>query len=418
MKINRIKPVVCAVVMLAAGGESGETRRAEAPNPSAPLRLAGGLLNGADDATWGFPEIPGAYVRVIYRADEQTGTFVNHPQLAFFKGRMYAAFQLCPANEDSSDSVAVYSSSSDLNEWTVPEVIGPPDVGNTFRASVGWLQDSDRLYALILRRDETFEVAQTEYRFSTDGANWSDLQVLIPDMMGSAGGRAVIPGGRILMLGHGNREVDGRSQRETLVYYHAGGDFSTGWKQADTPQEILKYSSADKVTARGIEPDWFRRPNGELVQVYRDIVRSGYVLASVSTDDGERWSVPLLTDIPDSSNMQCAGNLPDGTCYMITTPGPVEKNNDRLQPRTPLVLWLSEDGVVFDRAFLVRRAPPRRRFEGKSKTFGYSYVGSLVHDGVLYIAYATNKEDIEMSCIPLNSLKGTDVTAGRRSAGF
>ncbi len=405
--MNRIEFLYqCAVFSLfAAAVNAGETRRIESPNPAAPIRLAAGLLDGADDAVRGLPEIPGASVRVIYRANEKTGTFVNHPQLAFFKGRMYAAFQLCPSNEDSSDSVAVCSSSADLDGWTAPEVIGPPAEGDIFRASVGWLQDADRLYALILRRDSDGEVTETEYRSSTDGQSWSDLKMLVPDMMGSAGGRAIAPGGRTLLLGHGYREVGGQRQRESFVYYHDGIDFSKGWKQAVTPQEILKYSTADKVTARGIEPDWFRRPNGELVQVYRDLVRSGYVLASVSADQGEHWSVPLLTDIPDSSNMQCAGNLPDGTCYMITTPGPVNIRNDRLQPRTPLVLWLSDDGAVFDRAFLVRRDPPPRRFEGKSKTFGYSYVGSLVRDGVLYIAYATNKEDVEMSCIPLDALK-------------
>lgn len=408
MKKNTVKKGFClgAVIgLFCVTTNAGETRRVEAPNPAAPIRLGDGFLGGADDATWGLSEIPSAEVKVIYRASEKTGTFVNHPQLAFFKNRMFVAYQLCPSNEDSSDSVAVYSSSSDLNEWTAPEVIGPPADGGTFRASVGWLQDEDQLCALVLRRDLIGEVTETEYRSSIDGKSWSDLKMLIPDMMGSANGRAITPGGRTLLLGHGHREVSGQRQRVAFVYYHDGSDFSKGWKRAETPQEILKYSKADKVTSRGLEPDWFRRPTGELVQVYRDIVRSGYVLASVSADRGEHWSVPLLTHIPDSSNMQCAGNLPDGTCYLITTPGPVNKNTPRLQPRTPLVLWLSADGVVFDRAFLVRRAPPSRRFEGKSKTFGYSYVGSLVHDGFLYIAYATNKEDIEMSCIPLASLR-------------
>lgn len=387
--------------MIVLTGLGGERRRVEQPDPAAPIRVSPDLLENADDATWGLPEIPGVEVKTVYRANPETGTFVNHPQLAFFKGRMYVGFQLCPSNEDSDDSVAVYSSSGDLKSWAAPEVIGPAADGNFFRASVGWMQDEKNLYALVLRRDEVDTVNETEYRATADGKTWSDLAVLIPDMMGSAGARPIAPGGRYLLSGHGNCERNGASQYETVFYYHDGDDLSKGWKKSDSSHEILKYGSSDKVMSRGIEADWFRRPDGVLVQVQRDIVRSGYVLACISEDRGVTWNRPLLTNIPDSSNMQCAGNLPDGTCYMITTPGLVHIPNDNLQPRVPLVLWLSRDGVVFDRAFLIRSTPPVRRYEGKSKTPGYSYVGTLVHDGVLYIAYATNKEDIEISCVPL-----------------
>lgn len=393
--------------LLSAAGLAGEIRRVESPDSNAPIRLASGLLDGADDATWGLSEIPGVEVKTVYRANSETGTFVNHPQLAFFKGRMYVGFQLCPSNEDSDDSVAVYSTSANLNQWSPPEIIGPPTEDDTFRASVGWLQYGNELHALILRRDDADpgEVTITEYRTTTDGENWSDLSVLLPEMMGGESARAITPGGRVLFLGHGHRVENGTAAHKACSYYHDGGDFSKGWKESVYPQELVLYASGNKPISRIIEASWFRRPNGELVLVSRDLLRSGYVFAAVSTDRGESWSESLLTNIPDSSNMQCAGNLPVGTCYMITTPGPVHVPNDNLQPRTPLVLWLSDDGVEFDRAFLIRSTPPPRRFEGKSKTVGYSYVGSLVHDGFLYISYATNKEDIEMSCIPLAALE-------------
>lgn len=386
---------------------AGETRRVESPHSNATIRLAEGLLGETDDATWGLSEIPDVEVKTVYRANQETGTFVNHPQLAFFKGKMYCAFQLCPVGEDSTDSVSVYSRSANLNQWSAPEIIGPPTADDTFRASVGWLPYGDQLHALILRRDDSppGEVTVTEYRTTTDGKNWSDLGVLLPEMMGGESARAITPEGRVLFLGHGHRVEDGTAAHKACSYYHDGGDFSKGWKESVYPQELVLYASGNKPISRIIEASWFGRSNGELVLISRDLLRSGYVLAAVSTDRGESWGESLLTNIPDSSNMQCGGNLPDGTCYMITTPGLVDKVDSRLQPRTPLVLWLSDDGVEFDRAFLIRSTPPPRRFKGKSKTAGYSYVGSLVHDGFLYISYATNKEDIEMSCIPLAALK-------------
>ena len=402
--------ILCACAgLIPASGLAGETRRAEAPSPAAPIRLAEGLPRNPDDATWGLSPVPGAVLKTIYRADKKTGTFVNHPQLAFFKGQMYCAFQLCPANEDASDSVAVYSRSADLEHWSKPEVLGPPTTDDTFRASVGWMQGDGRLHALVLRRDPSppGKVTVTEHRTSTDGEHWSDLRVLLPDMMGGESPRRISPGGRILFLGHGHRvDKAGVASHRACCYYHDGGDLSKGWKESILPQELVLYASGSKPISRIIEASWFRRPDGTLVLGSRDLLRSGYVFAAVSKDCGATWGESLLTNIPDSSNMQCAGNLPDGTCYLLTTPGKVKKEGNNLQPRTPLVLWLSSDGVVFDRAFLVRGTPPQRRFEGKSKTEGYSYVGSLVHGGFLYVSYATNKEDIEMSCIPLNALEG------------
>ena len=76
----------------------------------------------------------------------------------------------------------------------------------------------------------------------------------------------------------------------------------------------------------------------------------------------------------------------------------------RSRRRVPLAITLSKDGVVFDREFLVRGTPPARRFDGISKTPGYSYPGNIVFNGYLYIAYATNKEDVEVTRIPLKTL--------------
>ncbi len=404
-RATRVMLMGAGLGLSAAAALAFEVRREETPDPEAPIRLADGLLKAPEDAAWGLSEISEAEVKVIYRGNLETGTFVNHPQLAFFKGRLFAAYQLCPANEDSSDSVAVCSSSEDLNRWTAPEVIGPPADGNIFRASAGWMQDDDQLVALIIRRDDAGEVTSTEYRASRDGQSWSEIGMLLPEMMAGGNGRSVSPGGRMLLLGHGHHEEDGQLVRDARSFYHDGGPLLKNWKQSVYPQEKVEVGSENRFMGREVEAHWFRRPDGTLVLLSRDILRSGYVLAAESKDNGASWGDARLTNIPDSSNKQCAGSLPDGTCYMVTTPGPVHVRNDRLQPRTPLVLWLSRDGVVFDRAFLVRRAPPPRRFDGKSKTFGYSYVSSLVHDGALYIAYATNKEDIEMSCIPLGSLE-------------
>ena len=45
-----------------------------------------------------------------------------------------------------------------------------------------------------------------------------------------------------------------------------------------------------------------------------------------------------------------------------------------------------------------------RRYEGKSKTLGYSYPKALVHDGWLYVSYSTNKDDAQYTRVPISNI--------------
>ncbi|WP_024462208.1 hypothetical protein [Marinimicrobium sp. LS-A18] len=63
--------------------------------------------------------------------------------------------------------------------------------------------------------------------------------------------------------------------------------------------------------------------------------------------------------------------------------------------------------VMSFRAWLVRAGGADLqpwRYEGKYKRAGYSYPKSYVDEEFVYVAYATNKEDIEITRIPIGSL--------------
>lgn len=75
--------------------------------------------------------------------------------------------------------------------------------------------------------------------------------------------------------------------------------------------------------------------------------------------------------------------------------------------RIPLVLTLSKDGRFFDRAFVLRRGSADLqplRYPGKYKRPGYHYPKSVIWNGFLYVSYAANKEDVELTRVPLASL--------------
>ncbi|MEF2072657.1 exo-alpha-sialidase [Consotaella aegiceratis] len=151
---------------------------------------------------------------------------------------------------------------------------------------------------------------------------------------------------------------------------------------------------------RELEPSWFRRADGAAVMVFRDQGDTFHKLAAVSTDRGVTWSDPVETAMPDARTKQSAGNLPDGTAFLVGNPTGTKF-------RFPLAIALSDDGRVFDHAYLLRDGGAdmqKQRFKGKAKRPSYAYPKSIVWGDDLYVAYATNKEDAEVTRIPLKSL--------------
>ena len=86
--------------------------------------------------------------------------------------------------------------------------------------------------------------------------------------------------------------------------------------------------------------------------------------------------------MPDSRAKQSAGNLPDGTAFLVNEPS---GNKNRI----PLVVSLSKDGRVFDKVFVLRRGGADLqplRTPGRYKRPGYHYPKSVVWNGWLYVS--------------------------------
>ncbi|MET8866103.1 exo-alpha-sialidase [Nonomuraea sp. NPDC004580] len=93
--------------------------------------------------------------------------------------------------------------------------------------------------------------------------------------------------------------------------------------------------------SRELEPSWYRRRDGSIVMVFRDQGGGTYrKLAAVSTGNGATWSNSVETNVPDSRTQQSAGNLPDGTAYLVGNPTGTRN-------RSPLTVLTSRDGITF-----------------------------------------------------------------------
>lgn len=366
-----------------------------AQSPGAPFTIKPGLFDASEPDALGLSRASGTETITIFRATEASDHFGNGVVLIEFKGSLYAQWQSSATDEDSADTWTAYSRSRDGKTWSAPTPLVPRSK-ELWRTSGGFLVAGDTLvaYLNVWKPDTSPRGGHTEYVTSTDGLSWST-----PKPLTMADGSVLngifeqdpraLPGGRILGAAHFQ---PGLVVAPTYTDDPTG---TAGWVRA--PFVSLSPVAA---TTREMEPSFYQRADGAAVMVFRDQESSFRKLAATSFDRGATWTTPVLTDMPDSRSKQSAGNLPDGTAYFVSNPVGEKR-------RAPLAITLSRDGQIFDRAFVLRKGGselPPRRWEGKAKTLGYSYPKSMVANGYLYVGYSTNKEDIELTRVPLASL--------------
>ena len=321
----------------------------------------------------------------------------NHGVVLFpFKGKLYAQWQSAKEDEDAPDTQVFYSCSEDERQWSRPVALTEKWTEG-IRTSGGWWGYEDTLVAYINcwpNSENGVKEGYAEYLFSVDGFHWHKGGAVM-----SASGKAIpgiieqdvhaLPNGRIVTAFHLQPGL------KATPFYTDDPSGIRGWKAGDLP-----HLPGEPTMSREIEPSWFRRKDSCLVMVFRDQQSSFKKLASVSCDQGLTWTLPELVNTPDSRAKQSAGNLPDGTAFMVNNP--TENKN-----RFPLVITLSPDGCIFNKAFLLRSGGSDlqpMRFSGKYKRPGYSYPKSVVWGDFLYVGYATNKEDVELTRVPLSVL--------------
>ena len=356
-------------------------------------RIADGIIDTTDANSLGLPKSEHVKTVHIFSAKEKGNHYANGVVMTSFKNRLYCMWQSSLKDEDSDDTKVVYSTSFDEGmTWSRPKTLVAA-TDQYYTTSGGWLVSGDTLTAFIDIWENSLELrgGRTYYITTTDGKHWSQLH---PVMMADGGPVEGVleqdpyrlPEGGIIGAAHFMPGLHVCPVYTDDVTGHGG------WKKA-------VFESEDKgKQSRELEPSQYVQADGTLVMLFRDQGSSFRKLASVSKDRGKTWSKPALTNIPDARTKQCAGNLPDGTSYMVCCP--VNGKN-----RWPLVLLTSPDGQTFNKALLLRSGDstdlPQRRYEGKYKTLGYSYPKAMVHNGKIFIGYSTNKEDVDCTVIPI-----------------
>lgn len=342
----------------------------------------------------GLTKIEGAETHTIFSADEGTDHYVNGVFMTEFNGKIYCQWQSSAVDEDAEDTWVAYSVSDDGVNWSEPKVL-VPTIENGYCSSGGWYVNGDTIvsYVNVWHNETSPRGGFAHYVESKDGVNWSEMKpVLMKDGSEMNGiieqDPHILESGRIVCAAHFQPGLFANP------IYTDDKSGVKGWVRAEYTN-----METDGETSREMEPSLFVNSDNDVIMTFRDQDSTFYKLASISKDQGETWSNTVLTNMSDSRSKQSAGNLPDATAYLVG-------NSVTNKLRIPLTITLSKDGKTFDTAYVLRTQGdiPELKYEGKAKRVGYHYPKSIVIGDYLYISYATNKEHVDFTRIPLDTI--------------
>ena len=386
-------PAIFALICL-----SGEARADGRPhpvgNPQSALMLEGDWTpeNPHDIDFHSLPRIPSEH-SVVSDVRGAGGARVNqHNYLVRFNGLFWAMWSDGPGEarvppeehynvvpgHDRADQRVSFATSEDGLSWSdIGDVAGEPDEGFGWIARGFWVRDGE-LLALVTRfnapgyRGEGLQLHAFKPQTGNPRDGWKHQGLVFDNAMNNFPPKR-LPTGEWMM----SRRLHDRG-----VHYLVGGveafDKWQSYPVVDYEGELLAE-----------EPYWWILPDGNLLALYRDNRRSGYLFRAFSTNNGRSWTDPVRTNFPDARSKFSGLRLEDGRYVLVSNPNP--------ERRDPMALAVSDDGIVFTRmGYLVG-----------GRHVDYPHV--IEHDGHLYVAFAGAKQTVEVLKIAITELDALEM---------
>mgnify|MGYP000845960196 CR=1 FL=1 len=387
------KSILTTVVALISMGLYAQSNLPHpAKNPDSPLMLAGDWVP-EDTHQIDFdklPRLPGLHM-VVNDVRHQMG--VNqHNYLDYYDGKYWIMWSDGPGIEDRVGQRVKFATSTDGVLWSEPRYLTPnppgaeraglygtrSDRGFRYIARGFWQRDGEFLALASLDEAAGFFGPSLElraFRYDKKWDQWEDIGVVQTNAINNFSPKK-IPTGEWMIS---RRKHDyTKSGVEFLV---GGIESISSWKS----YPVL--GSANELTAE--EPYWWVLPDNNLVALFRDNKGSGYLFRSFSTDNGRTWSTPVRTNFPDARSKFSGTRLKDGRYVLVSNANP--------KKRDPLVLSISDDGIIFNKMYYLVGG----------RHVDYPHV--MEHDGHIFVAFASGKQTVEVIKIRLSDIDSIEM---------
>lgn len=365
---------------------------ATGPHPGAGTMLAGAWVPD-DPRTIDFDGLPrlSSVHSIVSDVRAAGGTRVNqHNYLVHFGGRFWAMWSDGPGDpgkyyggrvpgHDLAAQRVSYATSLDGIHWSqAKDLAGPPDEDHGWIARGFWVREG-RLLALASRYKAPGYAGEglSLHAFTpqSDDDTWEHLGMVFDDALNNFPPKR-LPTGEWMMS---------RRDHARDVHFLLGGVTRFNeWKS----WPVVGYRDSALAAE---EPYWWVLPDGSLVAMFRDNRASGFLFRSFSRDHGRTWTMPVRTNFPDAASKFAGLRLSDGRYVLVSNPHP-GRTDPVTGRRDPLALAVSDDGLVFhSMGYLVG-----------GRHVDYPHV--IEHDGFLLVAFATEKQTVEVLKIELGEL--------------
>ena len=332
----------------------------------------------------------------VYTGTRESSSYNHHSQIARFKGRYYFVWSNGRVDEEAEGQRIMLSSSPDARQWSTPICVAGGEERSTLAHNCLALKATEKMLYLVgmsedCTRDATVtgmrridpESTRMDIYGSSDGADW---------------GKVYSFGSKFKWIFEAPRlTAEGRLMCVVATLKQGPGVLL--WPGNDMLQEPEVIAIPEPIGASFPygESSWYQTDKGRIIVFWRDESGSCRLYVNYSDDNGRTFTPPMLSDIPDSMSRVHAGRLADGRYYLC--------NNafSTLLDRRHLTLLLSDDGLTFNKAYILVDDPTSQRLKGLLKADGYQYPCCLPEEGRLLVGYSVNKEDIECGIVDTNA---------------
>lgn len=373
--------IVFAALISIFSCASQDNKKSTGPDKDSPLMLAGDWV--PDDPKQidfdHLPQVPNAEHVIVHDVRQFDGHRVNqHNYLTYYGGKYWAMWSdghgvarakpgehrdKVPGHDQSGQKVSFSTSTDGLN-WSEAK-----DITDEPRDEFGWIARGFWLYkgkllALITRFKGPGYAGEGlslhAFEFNDSSGTWSHLGIVYDNAMNNFPPKQ-LPNGEWMM--------SRRDSSKNVHLLYGAKDAYNQWNSVP----VVSYEGGD---FKAEEPCWWVLPDNNLVSLYRDNSKSGFLYRSFSTDTGRTWSKPVKTNFPDAASKFSDLRLKDGRYVIVSNPNP--------KKRDPMTLAISDDGIVFNKMIYI--------VGGRH----IDYPDVMEHDGYLFIAFASAKQSVEV----------------------